>query len=703
MAVNGILFYAVKTSAGADQLTDVLFVAYVGKDGLSQDQARVMFPNGDKATISLKNAYVIDQDGNNNGDIQDGAFYEYSKSGSTYELIELSTEDDFYGDFTYRGDAATLAATGTMTYNGTTKNIADSADVIVWTQNGDAVEFKHITGKQLKSLIDTTKSGGADIEIGDSNGELSATLLGGFTSDVDGLNRASVLAVKYNSADGKLSADFDNISANANYGFITKDAVKLSNGNIKFTVWTGTENVEVTAEKSSEVNFTAGTIVGYTAINTVEGAELPVMTDAVAITSDVDAGSITAVNGAVTKIETNISGAAEDLDDYSVVLYVNSKEGTGLTDGTAAVANSQKVGTTTYYATNILVYGTEVAVIDVNEIAGSTYGAYTLPATISGLTDVQWLNTRTNDTDEGAAYEGAIMQLSFYAANSGTLTLTNVADVETGAIGTVTLYVKGGDYNRFDSLIVTDDVTATFTASGSTTTPDPDGASVTIKSSAPTLTYGGTTGFDVNVVYKNAIGETPKMEVYTKADATTRKTNLVDSTNVTETTAFGFVTSNNETAAQGKLTQGATLAAGDYVLVVKVGKAEATQEFTVAKAKVTKATIASFTEATSSDKLSTYNPGSLTGTLTPSGAANTVTPVVDKDNCVIANGDKDTIAAADKIVVTITVKLTDANNYEFASNIATGDITLSSVSNTAVSKVAIVNSELVITATTTVA
>ena len=373
-------------------------------------------------------------------------------------------------------------------------------------------------------------------------------------------------------------------------------------------------------------------------------------------------------------------------------------------DGVATKANSQKVNGTTYYATNLLVYGGEVIVIDVNEIAGKRYGAYTLPS-ISGLSDVQWLNTRTNDTDEGAAYEGAIMQLSFYADKDGTLTLTNVADIETNDNdGTVTLSVKGGEYNLFDSLIVTGagNVTATFTANGSTPAPDPSAATVEIKSAAPSLTFGGTTAFDVNVVYENAIGETPKMEVYTKADATTRSTNLVDSTNVTETTPFGFITSNNETAAQGKLTQGATLPAGDYVLVVKVGSAEDTQEFSVATQKIAAVTIANFTEATNAGSLNAYNPGTLSATLTPV-AVNTATPVVDKAACVIANVDGDTIATGDTIVVKITVELTDANNNEFASTIQANNVTLTGATNTAVSSVAIVNGDLVITATTTVA
>ena len=700
VAVNGILFYADKTSAGSDKLTDVLFVSYVGQDGLSNDQARVMFPNGDKATINLKNTYFTQQNGDKGTAIVPGQFYEYSKSGSTYELIALASTADFYGDFTYEGKEDLDTAGDKVD----TDRISDSADVIVWTTdshgtpaNTTKADIKHITGKQLKALV---SDGTLDVD-GSSNNLYQATL-GYFTSDVDGLNRASVIAVEFN-GNGSLGTTFDNISSNANYGFITKDAVKLSNGNIKFTVWTGAENVEVVAEKSRENDFTKGTIVGYTAINDEDGNK--VMTDAVAITSGVTAGSITSVNSKGTTIESStINLPYEDLDDYSTVLYVDSKAGTGLEDGVATKANSQKVNGTTYYATNLLVYGGEVIVIDVNEIAGKRYGAYTLPS-ISGLSDVQWLNTRTNDTDEGAAYEGAIMQLSFYADKDGTLTLTNVADIETNDNdGTVTLSVKGGEYNLFDSLIVTGagNVTATFTANGSTPAPDPSAATVEIKSAAPSLTFGGTTAFDVNVVYENAIGETPKMEVYTKADATTRSTNLVDSTNVTETTPFGFITSNNETAAQGKLTQGATLAAGDYVLVVKVGSAEDTQEFSVATQKIAAVTIANFTEATNAGSLNAYNPGTLSATLTPV-AVNTATPVVDKAACVIANVDGDTIATGDTIVVKITVELTDANNNEFASTIQASNVTLTGAANTQVSNVAIVNGDLVITATTTVA
>lgn len=59
------------------------------------------------------------------------------------------------------------------------------------------------------------------------------------------------------------------------------------------------------------------------------------------------------------------------------------------------------------------------------------------------------------------------MQLSFYAEKSGKLVLSNVESADkrlNSDLNEVTLTVKGGEYNTFDSLIVTGngDVTATF-------------------------------------------------------------------------------------------------------------------------------------------------------------------------------------------------------------------------------------------------
>ena len=304
----------------------------------------------------------------------------------------------------------------------------------------------------------------------------------------------------------------------------------------------------------------------------------------------VAAGSITSVNSKGTKIESStITLPSEDLSDYSTVLYVDSKAGTGVENGVAAEANSQKViksdGTSeTCYATNLLVYGTEVAVIDVNEIAGSAYGAKTLPGNISGLTDVQWLNTRTGGTDEGKAYKGAVMELSFYAEKGGKLVLKNVQSVDanqnTGA-QEVTLTVKGGEHNKFDSLIVTgnNNVTATFTADGSTT-PDPTDVAVTIDEllNAKALVYGGTTQMTLNYTVENAGGKTPAIKI-TNADG-------ADKTGDFSVSVMNRITTDEKVYPSTTINQKNDTAAGKCTVALTVGDVTKTVEFTVEKKKV---------------------------------------------------------------------------------------------------------------------
>ena len=544
VAVNGIVFYAAKTTTGVDKLEDVLFVAYHGKDGLTNDQARVMFPNGDKATINLKNDYVVNQDGVKSSDIADGVFYEYNKSGDTYELIELFYEDDFYGDYTARGNA-TLASNGTVTYTYTengTKTIADTADVIVWsmgTKSGSTnIEFKHITGKQLKYLISGSTP---DLAIGDGEiGKLDEDLRGAFTSDVDGLNRASVVAVRYNSTTGELPPELDDISSSANYGFITEDAVDAPNGMIKFSVWTGEGDgpIEVYAEKARETSFTKGTIVGYTAIETEDDRN--VMTDAVAI-ENVYSGSITSANSAGDSFEaqmnSNVPLPSDDLDDYSTVLFVNSKTGEGFVDGKAEPATHEEVGGENFYATNFLVFGREVIVIDVNEVAGHRYDDVNIEDAAKDLSkrfeSVEWLNTRTEDTDKTGAYAGAMMRLSFYASESGKLTitgmqtpdLTNAKNVDNN---TVELTYKAGK-NTFESLIVTGDtdpLKVTFAGEDDTTTTNGN-IKVTADANMQNIKTSINAAGDVIVAFDNPgwVNATPRL-----AAATIRISGIVGAT-----------------------------------------------------------------------------------------------------------------------------------------------------------------------------
>ena len=413
VVVNGVLFYAEKTTSTSDKLDDILFVAYVGQDGLSNEQARVMFPNGKKDTINLKDVYYdADLDGTKeaNEKIVGGQFYEFNKSGNEYELLAVSTKPDYYGAFTYFGTKnleGMDASNGPASVAGIGK-IDDSADVIVYSANGSNVQVKHITGKQLKSngsvLNDTT---------------LATATLGAFESEIDGFDRATVLAVKYTGDWNKL----EGLTANANYGYIVKDAEKVAGG-IRFDMITADDEKAITvfADKSSTTNFDKGAVVGYSSITEAAAPagdeKLPVVND-LSFINDIRDGSITGTNKK-DKISVD-NGAEMDLDDFTTVIFTNTYAGKieKVSNGAPAKAEDGR--------TNVLYVNKEVAIIDANQIGGDVYADYNVTADDFGKKDsVQWTDATTGETwsmSDRGAYTNSILNLSVTAEKSGKITL----------------------------------------------------------------------------------------------------------------------------------------------------------------------------------------------------------------------------------------------------------------------------------------
>ena len=59
-------------------LSDIVFVSYVGTNGLNDDQVRVMYPNGKVATLTY--------DEDDSDAVTAGNFYEYEVTNDVYEL-----------------------------------------------------------------------------------------------------------------------------------------------------------------------------------------------------------------------------------------------------------------------------------------------------------------------------------------------------------------------------------------------------------------------------------------------------------------------------------------------------------------------------------------------------------------------------------------------------------------------------------------
>ncbi|WP_122790810.1 S-layer homology domain-containing protein [Intestinibacillus sp. Marseille-P6563] len=477
VVVNNILFYAKKVT-GEATLSDVLFVALVGQDGLSSDKAVVMMPDGTKSTVTLKDKYYNadnSADGTKEAQIVAGQFYEFNKSGDEYELFPVREYDanktaaadavankdhkDYYGDYTYEGTTGhTLNATATTSdiITGTeapefvagVAEIADSADIILYAPLDAAnsgsyesnpldikgYEIMHITGKQLKS------NGG---KLNVSN--LGTTVLGAFSSDVNGLKRASVVAVCYTGADW--AGDTTGLVSNANYGFIVSDAVN-KDGGIEFKMFTGDSSadaVTVWADKSNATQFIKGTVVGYSTIKTVDDKN--VITDVEVVNAT--AGTISDVKDDNSVIVVN--GAELEMKDFNTVIYTNSYNDTitKIVDGKASEAKDGR--------TNILYIKDSVAIIDANEIVGQVYAAphgntVTVPSTIApaDLSSIEWTNAATGETwaagERANIYDNALMNLRVTARNACELTVTvNGVDV-------VNYTLAAGETREFESI-----------------------------------------------------------------------------------------------------------------------------------------------------------------------------------------------------------------------------------------------------------
>ena len=110
-----------------------------------------------------------------------------------------------------------------------------------------------------------------------------------------------------------------------------------------------------------------------------------------------------------------------DLDDFTTVIYTKTYAGEieKNANGAPAVAKDKR--------TNILYVGTEVAIIDANQIGGDVYADYNVTANDFGKKDsVQWTDATTGETwsmSDRGAYTNSILNLSVTAEKSGKITL----------------------------------------------------------------------------------------------------------------------------------------------------------------------------------------------------------------------------------------------------------------------------------------
>ena len=350
-----------------------------------------------------------------------GTLYEYTVKEGKYKFVTPTGNVDYTyvssATLKYNNGTSDVAADDTHKVEKLNSSVIDDNAVVFVYSSGEA-DAKKITGKQLKTMyVDTNKLNGSAV---------------GYTSKVNGMTKATYVAVKMNGTAG-LPNNFD---TNDNYGYIVKDAYKDGDYSV-YKVWTGTETVEVREEvtyNSTETHKDArlkGDVIGYSAIETKEG-ELPEIKDVTRYSLAVASTTLKVggVSGS-TSSKVAINGTNEyDLTKDTVILNVNSSEDTkdiGLTGTELFEADDYTVGSATKYVPNALYLldgnDIEMIVVDANVIK-NTYAAK-VASIATGVT----VEDRNGDAVEAGDYvvanEVLTVKYTNTTAASQTITLTN--------------------------------------------------------------------------------------------------------------------------------------------------------------------------------------------------------------------------------------------------------------------------------------
>ena len=314
IAVNGAV-WMIKRASGDGTLSDVTNVAMVvNKDaGIGGNQVKLQFFNDTTKVVDVDDDSTIKY-----ASLNVGSLYEYSISGEKYSFENLVKTSDYYGDFTYVGEASGYSL-GNDTMG---KAIDDKAKVILFQKKSANTgnESKVITGKQFKALK------AADV----------GSIVGNpvyFTADVNGLTRTAAIAATVT----KLP---ETTTSNDYYGYILEDAKESGSNEVSYKVLLeGADEAVTVYEKNAKIaDRKANTLIGYKSLDGAD-AEKRYIDDVHKYTLDdvnFGLGAVTDVNSKQSTVQiTDVDKTAleRDITSDTVVFYVDTDEKTGSSTG----------------------------------------------------------------------------------------------------------------------------------------------------------------------------------------------------------------------------------------------------------------------------------------------------------------------------------------------------------------------------------
>ena len=394
-AVNGFVFYGEKTkgsvSANNIVFVDKAAVKNYGTDAGDVIEANLYFADGtskkDASVAKVDDTKVEDKKYDKNGKIDlswatDKAskmvnhLYKYStKSNGDYELTALSTTEKGSYDEYVAGVAGSISSkdgkfsgvkVGTAS---TTSTVRFEDDAVVFVKDKDDVKIR--TGKAVSSW---------------DKGTSYYTALSGVADKSSGNYYIGIGAIV---VDGKATGASD-----VKFGMLTSglSESKLDSTNYyNFTIWNGTESVDVKVEKDGKwANFDKKTFIGYTEVGAdangvmeieIEDAytdqQLTTKTNEVkTVANAVAVASYDAKNKSVSFM--GVAGGKEyDLSDDVVIIGVNTEDKKGVAGVELDVAD--ETSTSGVYFKNAVFFmdGDEVIAIFVDS-KGAMYSDHKL-------------------------------------------------------------------------------------------------------------------------------------------------------------------------------------------------------------------------------------------------------------------------------------------------------------------------------------
>ena len=420
VAIGSKLYYVEKTD-GANGAKDVVMVVnYATASGLDKDRAVMLKSDGTKVTAEYKMM---------SGAIGVGALYTFKvNNDGVYELTPAANMTDY----TYVAPVSSdvdLVNDKVGAYA-----ISDEAVVYVISQTAQSASTaaKVVTGKELKGF--TT---------GATNATISVDSLGFYYSKVNGINKASIIAVKLGAADTTL----DNLvgTSSANYGYLVDDAYgSTENGKdyVNFQLWNGSETISVKWETNTAASgFAKHDVIGYDDMGNgqIKNVTSLSMTPA-ALTGG--AGS--------DAVQFNNAGTIYDITSDTVVLYVNGSASDAANIGVQGGSMSNALEPATGIFVQNVAYKVksgndlEVLVVDVNNrietrVKGNLTSIAGLEVSVNNVVKATGAGTVSNVIATGDVVtvkntSGASKTVTFDNIIGGTFTFTLAA----GATTTVT-------------------------------------------------------------------------------------------------------------------------------------------------------------------------------------------------------------------------------------------------------------------------